>query len=453
MVITPCSLARVWVYTRVFGFGKNADATLLPKVSRGLTPYSSTNEISYFRGTAATFGFKHLSFTPFISYQLIDATVQSTGEISLISSLGTTGYHRTDTELKNKNAVKQLTYGVNLNLSQHSFTVGFTAYNTQFQFPVQRKLNSYNQFYFAGEHLQNLSLYYDYSVRNLYFFGETAKSLNTGFGSINGVLASLSGKLSVVALYRNYQKNYQSLYNQAISEATEATNERGFYSGINYKLARYWDFSGYADFFHFPWYKYQVSQLNSSGYELLGRLTLSPKPGLIAYFNYRYKNKQQNNDNAKIAALDQVRYHDWRLDITYPVTKKLSFRNRVEVVKYQKGVPRAEFGLMAYQDVIYRPKGTMFSGNLRLAYFKTASYDSRIYSFENDVLYTYTVLPLQHEGLRTYINLQITPVKSLDFWARYSAYRYLNQQTVGSGLDLIQGKLKSEVRLQMRYRF
>ncbi len=436
-----------------FAFGKNADATLVPKVSRGLTPYTSTNEITYFRGAAATFKFKSIEFTPFISDQPIDATVQKTANPEYISSLGTTGYHRTATEITNKNAAEQLAYGFDLNYAKRNFKIGATAYNTIFQYPVQRRRNAYNQYAFTGKELDNLSLYYDYSFRNLYFFGETAKSLSGGAATVNGLLSSLSSNISLVLLYRNYSRNYNSLYNQAISEATEAVNEKGIYSGLNLKILPRLTFSGYADFFRFPWLKFQVSQPNSGGHEYLGRLTYSPTNQITAYLNYRFKKKQQNNDNTKITALDNVYYQDWRLDISYPFIKNITFRNRAEVVKYQKGLPAAEYGLMAYQDIIYKPKGSKISGNFRLAWFKTASYDSRVYSFENDVLYSYTILPLQHTGFRTYFNTQYSFKKGIDFWFRYSAYLYRGEKTVGSGLDLIEGDKKSEIRLQMRYRF
>ncbi len=436
-----------------FSFGKNADATLVPKVSRGLTPYTSTNEINYFRGIAATLKWHSFYFTPFVSYQPIDATVQNTANPEYISSLGTTGYHRTATELANKNAANQLTYGFNLNYTKRNFRTGFTTYSTQFQYPIQRKANSYNQFNFVGKELDNLSFYYDYSFHNVYFFGETAKSLDGGAATVNGLLSSFSSNISAVLLYRNYSRNYNSFYNQAVSEATEAQNERGIYSGLNLKFAKHWDFSAYADFFRFPWLKYQVSQPNSDGYEVLGRLTYAPTNRFTAYINYRFKQKQQNNDNPKITTLDDVVYQDWRLDVSYPISKKISFRNRAEVVKYQKGAPAAEYGLMVYHDVLYRPKSSRISGNCRLAWFHTASYDSRVYSFENDVLYSYTVLPLQHTGFRTYLNAQYSFKKGLDFWLRYSAYLYHGETTVGSGLDVIQGNKKSEVRLQMRYRF
>lgn len=436
-----------------FSFGKNADATLVPKVSRGLMPYSSSNEINYFRGTAATFRLGPLEFTPFVSYQPIDATVQTTANPTYISSLGTTGYHRTATELANKNAVDQLTYGFDLNYNRHNFKAGLTTYSMQFQFPVLRRRNAYNEFDFAGKELDNFSFYYDYSYHNFYFFGETAKSLGGGAATVNGLLSSVSSNISVVLLYRNYSRNYHSLYNQAVSEATNAVNEQGIYSGLNWKISRRWNFSAYADFFHFPWLKYQVSQPNSNGYEVLGRLTYSPTGTFAAYLNYRLKKKQQNNDNAKITTLDEVDYQNWRLDVAYPFSRTIIFRNRAEVVKYQKGLPSAEYGLMFYQDVNYKPKSSRVSGNCRLAWFHTASYDSKVYSFENDVLYSYTVLPLQHTGFRTYANLQYSFKKGLDLWLRYSAYLYHGEKTVGSGLDEIQGNKKSEVRLQMRYRF
>ena len=436
-----------------FSFGKNADATLIPKVSRGLTPYSSTNEISYFRGVAATLQWKSVFFTPFISDQPVDATVQTKANPEYISSLGTTGYHRTATELTNKNSAGQLTYGFDLNYAKRSFKTGVTAYGTQFQFPVLRKKNAYNQYIFAGKELDNFSFYYDYSFRNFYFFGETAKSLGGGAATVNGLLSSLSSNISVVLMYRNYSRDYHSLFNEAIAENTEAVNEKGIYSGINFKISKQFTFSAYADFFKFPWLKYQVYQPNSSGREFLGRLTFQPSQRFVAYLNYRQKQKQQNNDNAKITALDQVDYQDFRIDVSYPFSPKISFRNRAEIVKYQKGAPAAEYGLMVYHDVIFKPKTGKFSANGRLAWFRTASYDSRIYSFENDVLYSYTILPLQHTGFRTYFNAQYTFRKGLDAWFRYSAYLYRGEKTVGSGLDLIEGNKKAEIKLQMRYRF
>lgn len=436
-----------------FSFGKNADVALMPKVSRGLTPYSSTNEINYFRGFATTLKLRSVEFTPFISYRQIDATVQVKAKPVIISSLGTTGYHRTATELNNKNSAEQLVYGFDLNYNNRNFKAGTTAYSTIFQYPIQHRRNTYNEFDFAGKELDNFSFYYDYSYHNLYFFGETAKSLGGGAATVNGLLSSLSSNISMVLLYRNYSRNYHSLYNQAVSEATNAVNEKGIYSGLNFKFSRRWNFSAYADFFRFPWLKYQVSQQNSHGYELLGRLTYAPTNRLTAYLNYHFKQKQQNNDNAKIKDLDEVNYQDWRLDVVYPFSKNINFRNRAEVVKYQKGSPAAEYGLMFYQDVNYKPKSSRISGNCRLAWFHTASYDSRVYSFENDVLYSYTVLPLQHTGFRMYSNLQYNFKKGLDLWFRYSAYLYQGEKTVGSGLDQIQGNKKSEVRLQMRYRF
>ncbi|MGI4021024.1 MAG: ComEA family DNA-binding protein [Janthinobacterium lividum] len=436
-----------------FGFGKNADATLIPKVSRGLTPYSSTNEILFFRGIAATLKWKSLEFTPFISDQPIDATVQNSSNPEYISSLGTTGYHRTATEITNKNSVQQLTYGANINYNYRTLKVGLLGYATNFQYPIQRRRNTYNEFIFAGKELDNFSFYYDYNYHNFYFFGETAKSLGGGAATVNGLLSAVSQNISLVLLYRNYSRNYHSFYNQAISEGTEAVNERGIYSGLNMKFLKHWNLSCYADLFHFPWLRFQVSQPNSSGHELLSRLTYSPTNRVTAYLNYRLKQKQQNNDNAKIKALDKVNYQDLRLDISYPFSKNITLRNRAEVVKYQKGIPAAEYGLMTYQDIIYRPKSSKISGNFRLAYFKTASYDSRIYSFENDVLYSYTILPLQHTGFRSYVNAQYNLKKGLDLWFRYSTYLYRGEETVGSGLDVIEGNKKSEVRLQMRYRF
>src|SRR5690606_34180808 len=111
--------------------------------------------------------------------------------------------------------------------------------------------------------------------RNIYIFGEAAKSLNSGFAMLNGLMVSLSPKVSLITFHRDYGKNYHSFYNQAVSEGTSAVNEKGFYSGIVISPNRKIEWSTYADFFRFPWLRFRVDA-PSSGYEILSQFVYSP---------------------------------------------------------------------------------------------------------------------------------------------------------------------------------
>ena len=93
------------------------------------------------------------------------------------------------------------------------------------------------------------------------------------------------------------------------------------------------------------------------------------------------------------------------------------------------------------------------SGNLRFAIFDTEGFNSRIYAYENDVLYSYSVPAYQGRGLRCYLNGRYTISRGLDIWLRYALLSYTDQQTIGTGLDKIEGNKRSDIKLQVRYQF
>jgi len=94
-----------------------------------------------------------------------------------------------------------------------------------------------------------------------------------------------------------------------------------------------------------------------------------------------------------------------------------------------------------------------YSGNIRLQYFETDGYDSRIYAYENDVLYYYSIPVFFNAGYRYYLNFNYDLNSNISFWLKWSQTMYNNIGSVGSGLDEIPGNSKSEVRLMARINF
>ncbi len=90
-----------------------------------------------------------------------------------------------------------------------------------------------------------------------------------------------------------------------------------------------------------------------------------------------------------------------------------------------------------------------YSGGIRLQYFETDSYNSRMYAYENDVLYSYSIPVFYDKGYRYYINLNYDLNERLSVWARFVQTIYSNKIIVGSGLDEIQRNKRSEIKLQL----
>lgn len=433
-------------------FGKGAAIVTITKNNIGLKPYTSTNELLFLRGVAGTISAGKVDITPFLSYRLVDGGLEAGDTAEEIKSINTTGFHRTQSEINNRNIIKQLVYGTNVQYSNQGLRLGATAYQTNFNKAFGEGKLPYNAQRFSGDKLNNFGAYYNYNLRNLYFFGEVAHSLNSGSAFLNGVISSLSPKVSLILFHRDYQKNYYSFFNQAVSEGTNAVNEKGFYSGLVVSPSRKAEFNIYADFFKFPWLRFRVDA-PSSGYEILSQFSYSPSKKLKIVLRYKFENKEENDsqDNS-MNYLTEVLKQNYRFEINYKISDDFQLRNRIETVLYKKEDVQ-EQGVLMYQDVIYNPMSSRFSGNCRFAIFNTPGFNSRLYAFENDVLYSYSVPAYQNKGLRFYLNTRLKINRAADVWLKYAMSYYSDLKTIGSGLEEIDGDKKSEVKLQLRFQF
>ncbi len=436
-------------------FGKGADIFTVAKQGLGLRSYTSVNEYSFFRGLSTQLNFGRFDFTPFLSFVKLDAglVLNPIANTEDISSLHQSGLHRTTNEIATKKQIDQLVFGGNLQYNHHKLSLGFTAYQSTYSKGFAPGGSLYNKFDFTGDRLNNIGLNYSYTIKNTYLFGEFAHSLNSGFAYINGLMSSLSPAVSLVLFHRNYQKNYYSFYNQGIAENNVAVNEKGFYGGLQIKPDKKYELNFYADLFKHPWLKYRVDA-PSAGYELFSQFSFTPDKVTRFTFRYQLQNKQQNAiRQSETDVLDFIKKSNYRMEIQYQINKNISLRNRVEMVQYHEENTAVRYGYLAYQDINFNPLSSKLSGNMRWALFETDGFDTRIYAYENDVLYGFSIPGFQNKGVRFYINGRYTIKRGLDLWMRYSLTHYNDQTVIGSGLEEIQGNHRSEIKFQIRYQF
>ena len=110
-------------------------------------------------------------------------------------------------------------------------------------------------------------------------------------------------------------------------------------------------------------------------------------------------------------------------------------------------------GFLIYQDIIYNDPEKPWLLNARYALFDTDSYNERLYAYESDVLYAFSIPSYYYKGSRFYLMGKYSFGRRLDLWVRYALTQYANKQKIGSGLDEIDGNQKSEIKVQLRLRF
>jgi len=437
-------------------FRKSVDVMAVKRQAAILQPYNSAGEFTFNRGGGITFGKGRVEATLFASLRHLSANfvTDTANSEEYITSFQTSGNHRTEAEIADRNRLRQISFGGNIKYTANRWQIGVNAVNYQFSNRIQKQEEPYNLYAIGGKSWYNLSIDYSYTYKNIHFFGESAtdKNFNTAF--LNGLLVSLDSRVDFSLVHRAISKEYQAINGNAFTENTYPNNERGLYAGITIRPAVAWRLDAYSDIFKFPWLKSQVDA-PSYGKDFLAQLTYTPNRQLEIYTRIRNKNKQSNQaDN--VTPYNYLVYmprQNWRTQLSYTVNPVIALRNRVELVWFDKKGENGEKGFLTYFDILYKPMMKPFAATLRLQYFETDGYDSRIYAYENDVLYSYSIPAFYDKGYRYYVTVNYNATKNISLWVRLAQTLYPDKSSIGSGLDEITGNRKTELKLQGRYLF
>ncbi len=437
-------------------FKKSSFVLDIKRQSDVLRPYNSAGEIAFNRGLGITLKKNNWEGTGFVSYRRLDANfnIDTLNFEDFVSSLQTSGYHRTAGEVEDKNSQGQLSFGGNIGYSTNRIHIGINGVHYNFEHTITKADYLYNRYSLSGKAAGNYSIDYSYTYKNLHFFGEAATDEDLDKAFVNGLLISVDSHVDMSFLYRKISRGYQSLYTNAFTENTFPTNESGFYSGISIVPVNYLRIDAYADFYHFPWLKYRVDA-PTSGSDYMIQLTYKPNKQVEIYTRYRTEKKPINYNPLEFTLNPVIvkPKQGLRTQFSYKLNSTFTFRSRVELSWFDKRGDAAQNGFLIYTDVLYKPLLNPWSGNMRLQYFETDGYDSRLYAYENDVLYGYSIPVFYDKGYRYYINLNYDVNKKISVWARFAQTIYPEKTTIGSGLDAINGNLKSEFKLQAILRF
>ena len=430
----------------------------IKKQPQNIRPSGAFTEYGYMNGLAATVGFgKHVSATAFFSHVDCDGTNITASNYDELEdyaqSLYETGYHRTVTEVAKKNSITEDMYGAHVQYRNSNLNVGVTGYHVTFTSPIgsQERLDNYNAFY--GTQNTNLGIDATYLWRRVLFFGEMAMSENVAFAGLAGMQFNVSENTLISAYYRNYGVEYQNLYASALGQSSSVQNERGF--GMNLRTMLPWQISmvASADAFTFPWMRYQTYS-PSDGCDYRVRLTKQLTRRATLSVNYRYKVKAKNVkiDSILSYCIEPNKRQNFQINLKYEPSKEWAFNTRVEFSRFSTESKGDTSGFLMAQDISYKPESIPFSFAARYALFD-APYDARIYAFERDLSYEFSVPAHNGKGSRFYFFVNWKMAPNMNLTARYSIWYYPDKEYIGSGRDKIEGNKKQEIKLQFRLNF
>lgn len=448
------------IHWQSLSFKKSASVSSVKRQTEVLRPYSSSGEYNFHRGAGITLEKKNWEATAFISLRKLSATIKMDSpqdREGYVSSLLNSGYHRTMKELEDRNNLRVLTIGSGIKYSQLKWHVGINWVQHQFSKPFRSSGKPYDLFAIDGKSASGLSIDYGYTFRNAHFFGELASDRNFNKALIAGMIISLDRAVDVAALFRKIDKKYQSLFGNAFTENNLPSNETGIYSGISIRPAPGWRIDTYADIYKFPWLLFRADA-PSYGADYLLQITYNPnkQAGISVRYNKQAKQANENSDLQTSPVVNLVQ-RSLRYQLSYKISPGISFTNRLELSWHDDELKKRQNGFLIYADLRYKPVSKSYTGIARLQYFDTDGYDSRVYAYENDVLFAYSTPGFFEKGLRWYIIIKTDVSKwkmlkhpfKTEIWVKYALTHYFELDKIGTELDEIQGKNRSELKFQV----
>lgn len=432
------SFGQGLVISNDFSPSRSAVVAQAERRTNGFRRHFSTNENDYFRGAAATVNINKVDVSFFYSYRKMDAGLDS----FTFTSVKTDGMHRLVRDREKIRTIGMQTYGGNIRYSTPNLCIGLTALSYSFgKFRLEPDPKPYNLFYFKGNDNMNISVDYLLKNRTIKFYGETAICKNGSLAMLNALQLTPVSYLSFLLLHRYYDRRYQAYFGNAFAQGSSVQNEQGLYMGMQWVPMAHWKLSAYADFFRFPWLRYGVDT-PSSGYEYMAQLDYTYSKNFSAYLRYKVKRKEKNNTGQRM-----------RLQFLYSFASSLILRTSVDGILYDEKKEKQSVGFMVAQSMGWKPDSLPIQGDIYAAWFSTDDYDSRISSYEKNILYAFNMPSFYGRGIRVAMTFRWNMVDKLSLSVKWGHTYYSNREVIGTELEEIKGHHKTDIYALVRWKF
>ncbi len=357
------------------------------------------------------------------------------------------GYHRTRLERMKKDLIAEQIRGINLTqefaahllmgVSALSLTynpaIAFTAENVSFD-QLRRQY-----YHFKGSHLHLQSVYYRWTMPHLSIAGEWAIS-EFKHHAVSQVFFIRQTPFATGILLWQVNRDFQTPLGRVFDDhAPFPSAQQGVYAALEYSFGS-GTFRFYKRLKKDLWRTYfePMPKLKDEWFMQLG-LNLPQvrmKMRLRRYENEAFAERVEPPKN-KTTSL--------RLEMAYGTFRPATFRTRLEVCRL---TPASEKGLALFQDIQVR-----FSRRLRiflrLTFYRTHSFATRIYEYENDLPGRFANVALFGQGFKWYVLFAYRLSGHLRLWLKYR-YQHLNTLDFN---EISYGRLVQPIRRELRVQF
>ena len=353
--------------------------------------------------------------------------------------------------------------GANMTLRHRKVEVQLTAIENIWSDSIRPYRNSaYNQHYFRGTRQAVIGASVRYNHGWFDLFGEVATAQNYdrstlhptpstlsprwGFGTIIGSRFYPTDGVALTALYRYYSPYFDNALGYAFSESSRIGDENGGYIGFDVSRWKGIRWSGYADIFSFSGPKYGIPQFPTLGYDAMTEIRFNiphhtshitplsaASPLNIKHSTSYLTLRLRARDKGNLATYSTRIQYDWQQGGWSLRTTGEANLTSSSSLNTNPLNTNPQTGYTVYQDISYdfsqsglsiKGKVIPLSLRMRVQWFDARAWDNRIYCYEHDVLYAFSIPAVYGMGGRAYLCLRWQAMDKLALYLRVSETIY-----------------------------
>ena len=364
---------------------------------------TSSSEYSSFFGMAGEIKYRNLMILPFGSRRRLDANIEN----GIVTSISTTGIHKTSGQIQRKRNLLQAQYGIGTSFKKNNHKLGVLGYYAKWSKPLLK---------LKGDNIGIISFYHMSSFGPWKVTGEYAGMIN-GEGSLHSGLVFDPDYVEIGIGYRYLGMNYFSdIAGPLRYYSGDAGNEKALNMSLSIDLPLDMEIGGYIDYFARLRPEDCGNHIPKGTEALLSMYKKFDNDNKIWLKYKRIKNYHKNQSNFQ----NQIRQIKCKSEIK--IVPQISLINRFAYKTVASGNTYFRgFGINNSLELFYDKTIV----NIGTAHFYTDNYDARIYLYEPGIPFRFNLPILYGTGSRYFltINYRINEIFLLYFVCSYRIQR------------------------------
>lgn len=400
----------------------------------------SSDENAFLRGLMGHFRpLRQLDLNLAYSRHALDATL--TEDSLTVRSFYQTGYHRTGSEIRKQHRVTETLLAASIQGRFPGAEAGLLMLNSGYSRAIDLRTRP------PQPSFKHLSAFYGADLKRLSFRGEIAL-FDGRFPAIQQTLRmrSLLPKFHYGVLFYYYHPDFRAFHGRGFGQiGASPENELGYFLNLQLQVSAN---AALAAYIHSARPVRAWDQAPATRHSR--QLQVTHRWGNHRLL-LRYSQREQAVPlETGRPALSNEQHHSARLHISSDISPALRLAQRVEIGwSHPPTNPLRRAGFGIYQEVRLKI-GRLLTVQARLSQFDTPGYADRLYEFESDLPGSFQNVMLNGRGTKWFLLLKFRFMLHGEVALKYREIAYPDLSELGSGLDLISGNRKRDVRMQLQ---